>query len=80
MNKDWMASLIIKERINANHMDHKSILKDPSNLQIEDFIPSQYEKSYMLDRLVSYYTHRLVTRHPMVFNNIRPCVKVLNRI
>ena len=57
-----MASLVIEGRVSAVHMDHKPgrSLKDPDELTIEDFIPSSYEKSYMLDSLVSYYALHIV--------------------
>ena len=78
-NYDWMVSLLIQERISANHMEHKtgSALKDPEGLKMEDFIPNSYEKSYILDSLVHYYSYRLVTRHPEVFKSIKSVVKVL---
>ena len=77
-NYDWMASLIIQDRISANHMEHESgnSLKDPSALTIEDFIPNEYEKNYIFDGLVHYFSSRLVTRHTEVFKSINPFVKV----
>ena len=73
-----MASLVIEGRLDATHMDHKSgrSLKDPDDLTIEDFIPSCYEKSYMLDSLTSYFANRLVERHPTVFKSIKPYVRM----
>ena len=40
-NLDWMASLLIQERISANHMEHVPgrALKDPESLSIQDFVP-----------------------------------------
>ena len=77
LNYDWMASLAVEERISTAHMDHQPgvSVKDPDDLAIQDFIPSAYEKSYLLDSLVSYYSYRLVERHPIVFKCIKPHVK-----
>ena len=77
-NFDWMACLLIKERMSANHMKHElgHSLKDPNDLQIEDFTVSEYEKAYIFERLVSYYAYRLVQRHPQVFGSIQRKMKV----
>ena len=81
-NVDWVASLLVQERISANHMDHKCglSLKTQRELNIEDYVPTDYEKSYLLDSLVHYYSYRLVHRHPKVFKSIKPKVKVIKRI
>ena len=78
-NLDWMASLLIQERISANHMEHVPgrALKDPESLSIQDFVPSEKEKDYLFSSLVHYYTFRLVSRHPLVFKAINSCIKVL---
>ena len=71
-NLDWMASLWIKDRIDSNHMDHKEgiALKDVENLSIKDMVPSDEEKSYVFRSPISYYSHRLVQRHPRLFRSI----------
>ena len=42
-----MASLLIKDRINTNHMDCGELAKDVDELRIEDFIPTDAEKNYV---------------------------------
>ena len=75
-NLDWMASLWIKDRITANHMEHKGeSLKRAENLNIRDFVPNEKEKDYVFLSLVRYYSHRLVQRHPLLFESIALCVK-----
>ena len=78
-NLDWMASLWIEERISANHMDHMSgsSLKDPTNLTIQDFVPSQPEKDYLFTSLIHYYASRLTVRHPLVFKSLNSCIQVI---
>ena len=53
-NLDWMASMMIKERISGNHMDHVPgrALKDAETLSIQDFVPSKPEKDYLFSSLV----------------------------
>ena len=77
-NYDWMASLWIQERISANHMEHKpgESLKEPFNLSIQDFIPSQKEEDYLFSGLVHYYAHRLTKRHPLVFKSLNSSMEV----
>ena len=81
VNLDWMASLWIQERISAEHMRHTrgQALKEPENLNIQDFVPSQLEENFIFTGLVHYYSHRLVTRHPFVFKSLASCIKVTNR-
>ena len=74
-NFDWMASLLIKDRINVNHMDGGAPVKKPADLKIEDFIPSRLEKDYIFQNLVHYYSSRLVERHPEMFKSIKPHIK-----
>ena len=71
-NLDWMASLWVKDRISANHMDHRPgvSLKDVSNLSIKDMVPSTDEKDYIFMSLVHYFAYRLVQRHPDLFKAI----------
>ena len=76
-NLDWMASLWVKDRISANHMDHRPgvSLKDVSNLSIKDMVPSEDEKDYILMSLVHYFAYRLVQRHPNLFKTISTSIK-----
>ena len=76
-NLDWMASLWIQDRINANHMEHREgiAVKDIGNLSIRDMVPSEKEKDYIFRALVSYFSYRLVTRHPMLFKSLAGCIK-----
>ena len=75
---DWMASLWIKERISANHMEHTPglALKKPSELNIQDFVPSEGEENYLFTGLVHYYASRLTERHPHLFKALNSSVKV----
>ena len=77
-NKDWMASLWIQERINANHMEHKSgrPLKEPETLSIQDFIPSEAEKNYLFSSLVYRYSECLIRRYPDMFKSLNSSIKV----
>ena len=49
-NFDWMAmaSLFIKHRINTNHMSASGPVKDAADITIEDFVPTDTEKNYIL--------------------------------
>ena len=76
-NLDWMASLWIQDRINANHMQHNEGMALKDYLSIKDFVPSDKEKDYIFSALVHYFSHRLVERHPLLYKSIaksvRPC-------
>ena len=74
-NLDGMASLLIKDRIGANHMRNQGVLKDVEDLCIEDLIVNDKEKDYVFLDLVHYYSDRLVKRHPKLFNSILRLVK-----
>ena len=75
-NLDWMASLWIKDRIDANHMAHGGIaLKDVESLCIKDMLPSDKEKDYIFIALVHYFSSRLVDRHPILFQSIVNSIK-----
>ena len=76
-NLDWMASLWVKDRISANHMEHRSgiPLKDVSSLSIKDMVPSDPEKDYIFTALVFYFSYRLMQRHPDLFKAISSCIK-----
>ena len=75
-NLDWMASMWIKDRICANHMDHSGIaLKDPENLCIKDFVTSEKERDYIFMALVYFFSSRLVARHPVLYKSITKYIK-----
>ena len=74
-NYDWMASLFIKDRINANHMDGGAPVKLPDDLKIEDFVPSQTEKDYIFQSLVHYFSSRVTERYPNMFKSVKPHIK-----
>ena len=74
-NLDWMASLWLKDRISANHMQHEGeSLKLVDNLNIRDFVPTEKEKDYVFRSLINYFSHRLVQRHPLLFQSIARCI------
>ena len=75
-NKDWMASMWIQERINANHMKSGCPLKEPEALSIQDFIPSEEEKNYLFSSLVYRYSECLVRRYPDMFKSLNSSIKV----
>ena len=75
-NLDWMASLWIRDRINANHMQHEGFaLKDIDGLSIKDMLPSEKEKDYIFGALVYFYSYRLVQRHPTMFQSISKYIR-----
>ena len=75
-NLDWMASMWIKDRICANHMDHSGVaLKDPENLSIKDFVTSEKERDYIFIALVHFFSSRLVVRHPILYKSIAKYIK-----
>ena len=74
-NFDWMASILIKDRINVNHMDTGEPLKAVADLKIEDFVPTEVEKDYVFQSLVHYYSHRIVERYPLAFKSIKSSIK-----
>ena len=75
-NLDWMASLWIKDRIDASHMQHEGMaLKDIDSLSIKDMLPSAKEKDYIFRALVHFYSYRLVERHPELFKSISNFIK-----
>ena len=71
-NLDWMSSLWIQDRIDANHMQNIEgmALKDINNLTVADFVPSEKEKNYVFTNFVHYFSYRLVHRHPILFQSI----------
>ena len=75
-NKDWMASLWIQDRINANHMDHREGIasKTVDQLTVTDMVPSEKEKDYIFQRLINYFTNRLIRRHPTLFASINSSI------
>ena len=76
-NLDWMASLWIQDRINANHMESKEgiSVKNVSDLNIMDFVASAKEKDYIFRAMIRFFAHRLVTRHPLLFKTIAGSIK-----
>ena len=76
-NLDWMASLWIEDRIDANHMEHREgeSLKNIDSLSIKDMVPTEKEKNYVFRALISYYSYRLVQRHPLLYQSIVRCIK-----
>ena len=44
-----LASLFIKHRINTNHMSASGPVKDAADITIEDFVPTDTEKNYILN-------------------------------
>ena len=75
-NLDWMSSLWIQNRINSNHMDNSGApLKGVENLSLKDMIPNSKEIDYVFMSLVHYFSHRLVTRHPLIFKAISRCIR-----
>ena len=74
-NFDWMASILIKDRIDTNHMNAKAPVKDVTDMEIEDFVPTDVEKDYVFQSLVYYFASRLVDRFPLIFKSIKSCVK-----
>ena len=76
-NLDWMASLFIQDRIDANHMENREgvAVKDADNLSIKDMVPSEKELDYVFRALVAYYSHRLVSRHPTLFKSLAGCIR-----
>ena len=75
-NLDWMASVWIQDRINANHMDHSGTpLKDIKDLTIEDMVPTDKEKDYVFRCLISHFSYCLVQRYPLLFRSLNNCIK-----
>ena len=74
---DWMASLWIRDRISANHMDNTrgTSVKHVDDLAIKDMIPSEEEKDYVFINLVSYFSYRLIQRHPQIYKSIASSIR-----
>ena len=74
---DWMGCLWIEDRINANHMDHREgiALKDIKDLTISDFIPTDMEKDYVFQSLISQFSYCLVKRYPLIFKSITHAIR-----
>ena len=77
MQRDWMGSIWIKDRIDLSHMEYREgcTIKSVDDLRIGDMIPSQAEKDYVFGSLVAYFTSRLVERHPKVFKSLNQYIK-----
>ena len=76
-NKDWMGSLWIQDRINANHMDHREGIatKTVDRLSVTDMVPEEKEKDYVFQRLINYFSNRLIIRHPELFKSINSSIQ-----
>ena len=74
-NFDWMASLFIKDRIDASHMDSTKPLKTADDLKIEDYVPTVAEKNYVFQSLVCYFSSRLVDRCPLAFKELNSSIR-----
>ena len=76
-NFDWVASIWVKGRSYANHMDNHPgrPLKDPTSLVIGDFVPNPSEMNYIFTALVFYYEARLKQRFPKLFESINSHVR-----
>ena len=73
-----MLSMWIKDRINANHMEHieGKGLKEIEALCIEDFIPTLQEKEYLFASHVHYFSYVLVQRFPEMFKSLNSSIKM----
>ena len=73
---DWMASLWVKDRVNVNRMEHQGVpLKSAEELTIEDMVPIQVEKDYIFRCLISYLSHSLLERYPLLFKSLKPGIR-----
>ena len=74
---DWVASIWIRDRIDANHMDNRRgvTVKDIDSLTIKDFVASDKEKDYVFINLVHYFASRLVKRHPLIYKSIASSIR-----
>ena len=74
-NKDYMASIHIKERIDVNHLDSTGHVKSPDLLNIEDFCLGDKEYELLFCNLIVEYSSVLVRRYPMLFQSLNGCIK-----
>ena len=74
---DWMGSVWIRDRINANHLDNRkgTTVKDVEDLSLQDMIPTKKEKDYVFRSLISYFSYRLVQRHPKMYKSINKSIR-----
>ena len=74
---DYVASILVKDRVNSNHMLHNEgqALKSAEELHINDFIPLSKEKDYIYRAMVHKFTHDLLKRHPKLFASISSGIK-----
>ena len=72
-----MASVWIRDRINANHLDNRkgTTVKDVEDLSLQDMIPTKKEKDYVFRNLISYFSYRLVQRHPKMYKSINKSIR-----
>ena len=67
----------IKDRIDVNHMTHEEGIssKNVDDLAIKDFVPTHREKDYVFQSMISYFSHRLVVRHPLMYKSLVHSIK-----
>ena len=70
--------MTIKDRIDANHMDHVPgrALKEAEDLRIEDFVPNSAEKDYLFSSHVHYFAEVVVRRYPEMFKSLKSSIRV----
>ena len=77
---NYVASMIMKDRINSNHMSHNEgiAVKDVDELHVNDFIPSVKELDYVLVAMIHNFSSKLIRRHPKMFSSIASKIKEYN--
>ena len=76
LNFDYMTSIHIEERVDANHMGNSGkAFKEIQDLTIEDFTPDNDEMELLFCSLVPMYSHTLLQRHPTLFKSLRSSIK-----
>ena len=75
LNYDFMTSLHILDRIDANHLDDTNrYVKKPEELKIDDFCPSKSELEFLLCSMVPMFTHTLVKRFPILYASLKDAI------
>ena len=75
LNFDFMTSIHINERVDANHLDNQGkAFKSPEDVTIEDFTPDTDELEFIFCHLVSLYSHSLLGRHPQLYKALKSAV------
>ena len=76
LNHDFMTSIHIEERVDANHMEHGGKgFKKVKDLTIEDFTPDNDEMELIFCSLVPMYSHALLQRHQTLFKSLKSSIK-----